>query len=193
MLSGCCRERLSSVRRCWKQLRNSFSSAFPSAATSYPRHYPSSSSRSSRRHPAQQSVVLSRLKCGRTRVDTNLPTTEAHAPVHSPASVPELKKCGVAPSGAAEACCVRADRTCHGGNPWSHNAGHNEPHGHAQRVGPAVRIIRAGAFANSRLTGLDLSKATSLVEIRDCAFSATNLEGRNRAFLCGENTGHPRL
>jgi hypothetical protein len=31
------------------------------------------------------------------------------------------------------------------------------------------------------------------VEIRDCAFSATNLEGRNRAFLCGENTGHPRL
>ena len=39
------------------------------------------------------------------------------------------------------------------------------------------RSSEGGGFANSRLTGLDLSKATSLVEIRDGAFSATNLEG----------------
>ena len=34
------------------------------------------------------------------------------------------------------------------------------------------------AFQYTKLTGLDLSKATSLVEIGELAFSATGLEGR---------------
>ena len=45
------------------------------------------------------------------------------------------------------------------------------------RVGPAVQTIGARAFSLSRLTGLDLSEATSLVEIGDSAFFDTSLEG----------------
>ena len=39
------------------------------------------------------------------------------------------------------------------------------------KVGPAVKAIGAGAFYNTKLTGLDLSDATSLVEIEENAFS----------------------
>ena len=46
------------------------------------------------------------------------------------------------------------------------------------RVGPAVQTIGARAFFGTKLTGLDLSEATSLVEIGDSAFFATGLEGR---------------
>ena len=40
-----------------------------------------------------------------------------------------------------------------------------------------VTTIGSEAFWNTELTGLDLSKATSLVEIGDSAFSNTNLKG----------------
>ena len=38
-------------------------------------------------------------------------------------------------------------------------------------------MISAGAFEDTKLTGLDLSKATSLVEIGDRAFLGTDLGG----------------
>ena len=44
-------------------------------------------------------------------------------------------------------------------------------------MGPAVKTIGASAFANTKLTYLDLSEATSLVEIGKSAFSETNLAG----------------
>ena len=44
-------------------------------------------------------------------------------------------------------------------------------------MGPAVKTIGASAFAYTKLTGLDLSEATSLVEIMDNAFYATDLGG----------------
>ena len=40
-----------------------------------------------------------------------------------------------------------------------------------------VRTIGSEAFWNTELTGLDLSKATSLVEIGGRSFADTNLEG----------------
>ena len=111
-------------------------------------------------HGGHRSVVL---------FDSNAAT-----PVDTPASVPGLKRCAVAASGP-EACWELAD-------PAMTEIPDEFMHGNSDitgtlRVGPAVNIITAGAFANSRLTGLDLSKATSLVEIRDGAFSASNLEG----------------
>ena len=45
------------------------------------------------------------------------------------------------------------------------------------KVGPAVKTIGTSAFANTKLTYLDLSEATSLVEIGESAFSETNLAG----------------
>ena len=45
------------------------------------------------------------------------------------------------------------------------------------KVGAAIKTIGTSAFANTKLGGLDLSDATSLVEIRDGAFSATDLGG----------------
>ena len=42
---------------------------------------------------------------------------------------------------------------------------------------PRVRTIGSEAFWNTELTGLDLSKATSLVEIGGRSFADTNLEG----------------
>ena len=45
------------------------------------------------------------------------------------------------------------------------------------RVGPAVQTIGDRAFFGTELTGLDLSEATSLVEIGDSVFYGTGLEG----------------
>ena len=45
------------------------------------------------------------------------------------------------------------------------------------KVGPAVKTIGASAFANTKLAGLDLSEATSLVSIGNSAFFNTNLAG----------------
>ena len=39
------------------------------------------------------------------------------------------------------------------------------------KMGPAVKIIGTSAFADTKLTGLELSDATSLVEIEADAFS----------------------
>ena len=44
-------------------------------------------------------------------------------------------------------------------------------------MGPAVKTIGASAFANTKLAGLDLSEATTLVSIGDSAFFNTDLEG----------------
>ena len=44
-------------------------------------------------------------------------------------------------------------------------------------MGPAVKTIGTSAFFNTKLTYLDLSEATSLVEIGDRAFYATSLAG----------------
>ena len=43
------------------------------------------------------------------------------------------------------------------------------------KVGPAVKTIGTSAFAYASLAGLDLSNATSLVEMGENAFSGTNL------------------
>ena len=45
------------------------------------------------------------------------------------------------------------------------------------KVGAAIRTIGASAFANTRLAGLDLSEATSLVSIGDSTFLGTDLGG----------------
>ena len=45
------------------------------------------------------------------------------------------------------------------------------------KVGPAVKTIGTYAFAWTRLTRLDLSEATSLLEIWNSAFYATDLGG----------------
>eukprot|EP00964_Phaeocystis_antarctica_P124617 scaffold88258_cov44-Phaeocystis_antarctica.AAC.1 len=45
------------------------------------------------------------------------------------------------------------------------------------KVGPAVKTIGAWAFFSTKLTGLDLSKATSLVDIGENAFFRTDLAG----------------
>ena len=44
------------------------------------------------------------------------------------------------------------------------------------KVGAAIRTIGASAFANTRLAGLDLSEATSLISIGDSALFNTDLE-----------------
>ena len=44
-------------------------------------------------------------------------------------------------------------------------------------VNPVIAVIGPHAFQNTKLTGLDLSTATSLVEIGVWAFSGTDLEG----------------
>ena len=95
-------------------------------------------------------------------------------PDPSPVSVPGLKRCAVAPSGA-EACWELADPAMTA-----------IPDGFLQdntnltgtlRVGPAVQTIGARAFFRTQLTGLDLSKATSLVNIWEWAFYGSELGG----------------
>eukprot|EP00964_Phaeocystis_antarctica_P003524 scaffold1890_cov27-Phaeocystis_antarctica.AAC.1 len=53
----------------------------------------------------------------------------------------------------------------------------NTGHTGTLKVGPAVKTIGASAFAWTKLTSLDLSEATSLVEIGGGAFYATPLAG----------------
>ena len=103
----------------------------------------------------------------------SLPTSE-DTPVDSPVSVPGLKRCAVAPSGA-EACWELAD-------PAMTVISNDILQGITSitgtlRVGPAVQTISVRAFAASRLTGLDLSEATSLVEIGRNSFLGTDLAG----------------
>ena len=94
--------------------------------------------------------------------------------VVSLASVPGVKRCAVAPSGT-EACWELADPAMTD-IPTEFLYGNTDLTG-TLKVGPAVGTIGNYAFAYSKLTGLDLSKATSLVEIGAWAFSDTDLGG----------------
>ena len=93
----------------------------------------------------------------------------------STASVPGMKRCAIAPSGT-EACWELADPSMTDIPDYFLQGGNKDLTG-ALKVGPAVKTIGASAFANTKLTGLDLSEATSLVEIGKSAFSETNLAG----------------
>ena len=84
-----------------------------------------------------------------------------------------LKKCAVAPSGA-ERCWELADPAMTG-IPDESLEGNTDLTG-TLKVGAAIRTIGASAFANTRLAGLDLSEATSLISIGDSAFFNTDLE-----------------
>ena len=94
--------------------------------------------------------------------------------VVSLASVSGVKKCSIAPSGT-EACWELAD-------PDMTDIPDNFLNGNTGlagtlKVGPAIKTIGARAFAWTKLTSLDLSEATSLVEIGDSAFFGTDLGG----------------
>ena len=121
----------------------------------------------------QRSVVLSDSKAA-APVGTSLPTSVKDTPDPSPVSVPGLKRCAVAPSGA-EACWELADPAMKA-IPEGFLQGNTNLMG-TLRVGPAVQTIGARAFSLSGLTGLDLSEATSLVEIGNGAFFGTGLDG----------------
>ena len=86
-----------------------------------------------------------------------------------------LKKCAVAPSGT-EACWELADPAMTDIPDGFLDGSFTDLAG-TLKVGAAIRTIGASAFANTRLAGLDLSEATSLVSIGDSAFFNTNLEG----------------
>ena len=90
----------------------------------------------------------------------------------STASVPGMKRCAIAPSGT-EACWELADPTMTDisedfleGNTYLTGT---------LKVGAAVKTIGSNAFAYTKLTGLDLSGATSLATIGDSAFFGTDL------------------
>ena len=122
----------------------------------------------------QRPVVLSDSKAA-APVGTSLPTSVKDTPDPSPFSVPGLKRCAVAPSGA-EACWELADPAITA-IPEGFLQGNTNLTG-TLRVGPAVQTIGPWAFFRTKLTSLDLSEATSLVEIGNSAFFATGLEGR---------------
>ena len=94
--------------------------------------------------------------------------------VVSLASVPGMKRCAIAPSGT-EACWELADPAMTD-IPDNFLPGNTDLTG-TLKVGPAVKTIGALAFADTKLTGLDLWEASSLVEIGTGAFSGTDLEG----------------
>ena len=89
-------------------------------------------------------------------------------------SIPGLKKCAVAPSGT-EPCWELADPTMT-----------DIPQNFLQlgadltgtlKLGAAVKTIGTNAFSSTKLTGLDLSGATSLVSIGYGAFRDTDITG----------------
>ena len=90
------------------------------------------------------------------------------------APFPGLKKCAVVPSGT-EPCWELAD-------PDMTDIPDNFLYDNTDltgtlKVGPAVKTIGARAFVRTKFTCLDLSEATSLVEIGTGAFYATDLAG----------------
>ena len=122
----------------------------------------------------QRPVLLSDSKAA-ALVGTSLPTSVKDTPDPPPhVSVPGLKTCAVAPSGA-EACWELADPAM-AAIPDGFLRGNTTLMG-TLRVGPTVQTIGARAFSLSGLTGLDLSEATSLVEIGNGAFFGTGLDG----------------
>ena len=122
----------------------------------------------------QRPVVLSDSKAA-APVGTSLPTSAVKGTPDAPSiSVPALKRCAVTPSGA-EACWELADPAMTA-IPDGFLQGNTNLTG-TLRVGPAVQTIGARAFFSTKLMGLDLSEATSLVEIGDSAFFGTGLAG----------------
>ena len=85
-----------------------------------------------------------------------------------------MKRCAIAPSGT-EACWELADPAMTG-IPNDFLNGNTDLTG-TLKVGPAVKTIGDSAFLSTKLTGLDLSEATSLVEIGAWTFYATDLAG----------------
>ena len=102
------------------------------------------------------------------------PTDDTVPLVVSLASVPGMKRCAVASSGT-EACWELADAAMTD-IPTEFLNGNTDLTG-TLKVGPAVKTIGARAFALTKLTNLDLSEATSLVEIGNGAFYASPLAG----------------
>eukprot|EP00964_Phaeocystis_antarctica_P033834 scaffold19195_cov59-Phaeocystis_antarctica.AAC.4 len=94
--------------------------------------------------------------------------------VVSLSSVPGMKRCAIAPSGT-EACWELADPAITD-IPDDFLESQTDLTG-TLKVGPAVKTIGALAFADTKFTALDLSEATSLVEIGTGAFSGTDLAG----------------
>ena len=109
----------------------------------------------------QRPVVLSDSKAA-ALVGTSLLTSVKDTPDPPPVSVPGLKRCAVAPSGA-EACWELADPAMTA-IPDGFLQGNTNLTG-TLRLGPAVQTIGARAFSGTKLASLDLSEATSLVEI----------------------------
>jgi hypothetical protein len=121
----------------------------------------------------QRPVVLSDSKAA-ALVGTSLLTSVKDTPDPPPVSVPGLKRCAVAPSGA-EACWELADPAMTT-IPDGFLEGNTNLTG-TLRVGPAVKTVGARAFFGTKLASLDLSEATSLVEIGRCALYGTDLTG----------------
>ena len=109
----------------------------------------------------QRPVVLSDSKAA-APVGTSLPTSVKDTPDPYSVSVPGVKRCAVAPSGA-EACWELADPAVTA-IPDGFLQGNTNLTG-TLRLGPAVQTIGARAFSGTKLASLDLSEATSLVEI----------------------------
>ena len=121
----------------------------------------------------QRPVVLSDSKAA-APVGTSLPTSVKDTPDPYSVSVPGVKRCAVAPSGA-EACWELADPAVMA-IPDGFLQGNTNLTG-TLKVGPAVQTIGDWAFFGSRLTGLDLSEATALASIKDSAFYGSGLAG----------------
>jgi len=133
----------------------------------------------SRTRGATQPVVLSDSRAA-APVGTGLTSYAAEVPAYgknTPAdgwALTGMKRCAVAPSGT-EACWELADPTMTD-IPGDFLKANTDLTG-TLKVGPAVRTIGASAFANTKLAGLDLSEATSLVSIGDSTFLGTDLRG----------------
>ena len=134
----------------------------------------------SRFRGAIQPVVLSDSRAA-APVGTGLTVYSAEVPIydkntHTVEWAPTgMKRCAVAPRGA-EACWELADPQAMTNIPVDFLNGNTDLTG-TLKVGAAVRTIGASAFANTKLAGLDLSEATSLVSIGHSAFLNTDLEG----------------
>ena len=103
-------------------------------------------------------MVLSYSKVA-APVGTSLPSSVKDTPDPSPVSLPGLKRCAVAPSGA-EACWELADPVTTA-IPYGFLQGNTNLTG-TLRVGPAVQSIGARALFGTKLTGLDLSERCHL-------------------------------
>ena len=89
-------------------------------------------------------------------------------------SIPGLKKCDVAPNGTAP--CWELKDTTMEYIPADFLKDNTDLTG-TLKLGAAVKSIGGEAFRGTKLTGLDLSQAASLVSIGDGAFGRTDITG----------------